>query len=238
MADSRLIVALDVHSMDQVKRLVDALGDTVSYYKVGMELFYSTGARAVSYLRENGKHIFLDLKLHDIPNTAAAGLCSLHALGATMLNVHASGGYVMMKAARERLDLQAKKNGWIRPKLIAVTILTSIGESDWQELGQPSTILEQALRLAKLAQKAGLDGVVASPWEARAIREALGEEFLIVTPGVRPAWAAVNDQTRIATPASALSDGASHLVVGRPITAADDPRAAALRILQEMEGLK
>lgn len=237
MADSRLIVALDVHTLDQVKQLVGVLGDTVSYYKVGMELFYSVGAEIVSYLRKNGKDVFLDLKLHDIPNTVAAGLCSLNGLHATMLNVHASGGYTMMKTARERLDLQAEKSGAPRPKLIAVTVLTSIGEEEWSELGQRTPIFEQVLRLAELAQKAGLDGVVASPREAGAIRKELGKDFLIVTPGVRPVWAAVNDQSRIATPSNALADGATHLVVGRPITAADNPRAAAVRILEEMEAV-
>ena len=238
MADDRLIVALDFHSMDNVKTLVAELGDSVMYYKVGMELFYSVGSEVITYLREQGKEIFLDLKLHDIPNTAAQGLASLTKLGATMLNVHASGGYTMMKTAVENLQKQADALNISRPKLIAVTILTSMNETDWQGLGQPMEIQEQVVRLATLAKAAGLDGVVASPREAQSIRHACGADFLIVTPGVRPIGTAVNDQSRIATPASALQNGASHLVIGRPITAAQNPREAALKIIAEMETIK
>jgi orotidine-5'-phosphate decarboxylase len=238
MADNRLIVALDFHSMDKVEALVMKLGDSVIYYKVGMELFYSVGSPAIEYLCKQGKEVFLDLKLHDIPNTTAQGLGSLTKLGATMLNVHASGGYTMMKTAVENLQKQADQSGIARPKLIAVTILTSMNESDWAGLGQETPIKEQVVRLAKLAKQAGLDGVVASPQEAAAIRAACGKDFMIVTPGVRPVGVAVNDQSRIATPASALESGASHLVIGRPITAAEDPREAALSIIKEMEAVK
>jgi len=238
MADNRLIVALDFHSMDKVEALVMKLGDSVIYYKVGMELFYSVGSSVIKYLRKQGKEVFLDLKLHDIPNTAAQGLGSLTRLGATMLNVHASGGYTMMKTAVENLQKESEKSGMARPKLIAVTILTSMNESDWEGLGQKIPIQEQVVRLAKLAKQAGLDGVVASPQEAAAIRAACGKDFMIVTPGVRPVGAALNDQSRIATPASALTSGASHLVIGRPITAAEDPREAALSIIKEMEAVK
>lgn len=238
MADNRLIVALDFHSMDKVKSLVEALGDSVSYYKVGMELFYSVGSQVVTYLREQGKDVFLDLKLHDIPNTAAHGLGSLTRLGASILNVHASGGFTMMQTAAKHLKQQAALLQIEPPKLIAVTVLTSINEEDWNGLGQSSSIQEQVIRLAKLAKAAGADGVVASPMEAKAIREACGDDFMIVTPGVRPVGAAVNDQSRIATPASALKNGASHLVIGRPITAAENPREAALKIIREMETVK
>ncbi|WIW71726.1 orotidine-5'-phosphate decarboxylase [Anaerosinus gibii] len=238
MADHRLIVALDFHNMDKVKALVTELGDSVIYYKVGMELFYSVGTEVIAYLREQKKEIFLDLKLHDIPNTTAQGLASLMKLGVTMLNVHATGGYTMMKTAVENLEKQASTLNTPRPKLIAVTILTSMNETDWQGLGQTMKIQEQVVRLAKLTKEAGLDGVVASPREAALIRQACGDDFLIVTPGVRPVGAAVNDQSRIATPASALENGASHLVVGRPITAADDPKAAAQKIIAEMETIQ
>lgn len=234
MADNRLIVALDVPTRARADALVAALGDSVSYYKVGMEFFYSEGGAIVRDLRAQGKEVFLDLKLHDIPNTVAHGLGALARLGASMFNVHASGGYAMMKAAKEHLDAEADKAGAPRPQLIAVTVLTSMGADDWQKLGMTAPVESQVVRLAQLAQSAGLDGVVASPREAAAIRAACGEDFLIVTPGVRPAWAAVNDQSRIAAPKDALSSGATHLVVGRPITAAADPRAAALRILEEM----
>lgn len=233
-ADNRLIVALDFHTLEDVKGLVETLEDSVSYYKVGMELFYSAGPGVISYLKEKNKNIFLDLKLHDIPNTVGQGLCSLMGLGADIVNVHASGGFTMMKTAAEKLHEAAEKQGVASPKIIAVTILTSINEEDWQGLGMQCSIREQVVRLAKLAKKAGLDGVVASPQEAAAIREACGEDFMIVTPGVRPAGAAINDQSRIATPAAALQNGASHLVVGRPIRAAENPKAAAEAIIAEI----
>ena len=230
-ADDRLIVALDFHTMEDVKSLVEKLGESVSYYKVGMELFYSVGGEVVRWLRGQGKHVFLDLKLHDIPNTVAGGLCSLMDLGADILNVHASGGYTMMKTAADRLHAAAEERGIPCPKLIAITVLTSINQEDWAGVGQTLPIKDAVVRLAKLAKSAGLDGVVASPQEATLIREACGEDFLIVTPGVRPAGSAINDQSRIATPAAALKSGASHLVIGRPIRAAEDPKAAAEAIL-------
>ena len=238
MADNRLIVALDFHTLEDVKTLVEELGDSVSYYKVGMELFYSAGPQVITYLKEKNKNIFLDLKLHDIPNTVGEGLCSLMRLGADIVNVHASGGFTMMKTAAEKLHALAEKQGVPCPKIIAVTILTSINEEDWAGLGMECEISQQVVRLAKLTKEAGLDGVVASPQEASAIREACGPDFMIVTPGVRPAGAAINDQSRIATPASALTNGASHLVVGRPIRAAEDPKAEALAIIKEMESVK
>ena len=235
MADSRLIAALDFHTMEEVKAFVELLGDSVCYYKVGMELFYSVGSPVITYLKDQDKKIFLDLKLNDIPNTVAEGLCSLMRLGATMLNVHAVGGYTMMKTAVDRVKAEAQRLAIPRPKLIAVTILTSINQEDWQGLGQTAAIGEQVVRLAQLARKAGMDGVVASPQEAAAIRAACGPEFLIVTPGIRPAGVAVNDQSRIAAPAAALKNGASHLVIGRPIRQAKDPKAASLTIIKEME---
>ncbi len=234
MSDNRLIVALDFHNIDDVKQLVNELGDSVNYYKVGMELFYSVGAEVVKFLKSSNKNIFLDLKLHDIPNTVAGGLCSLMNLGANILNIHAGGGYTMMKTAAERLKMEADLLKIERPKLIAVTVLTSINQEDWEGLGYNLQMKGQVVRLAKLAQKAGLDGVVASPQEAKAIREACGKDFLIVTPGVRPAGAAINDQSRIATPSQALTNGATHLVIGRPIIAAENPKEATQRILEEM----
>ncbi len=235
MADNRLIVALDVHSMTDVHTLIERLGDSVSYYKVGMELFYRVGTEVLTYLHDQKKSIFLDLKLHDIPNTVAEGLCSLINLHADMLNVHASGGYEMMRISVERVHEKAAQDGIPTPKLIAVTILTSIGSDDWKEMGFSQEIRKQVIRFASLAKKAGMDGVVASPQEAAAIREACGPNFLIVTPGIRPAGADINDQSRIATPSAALRNGATHLVVGRPIRAAKDPKAAAEAIIREME---
>lgn len=231
MADERLIVALDFHTMSGAKKLVKELGDTVNFYKVGMELFYSVGAEVVEWLKERNKKIFLDLKLHDIPNTVAGGVCSLMWLGADILNVHAAGGFTMMKTAADALHAEADKNSVECPKLIAVTVLTSTNQAEWYGALQ---ISEQVVEFAKLAQSAGLDGVVASPQEAKLIREACGKNFLIVTPGIRPEGADINDQSRIATPAAALQNGATHLVIGRPIRAAANPKEAAEKILAEI----
>ncbi len=238
MADDRLIVALDYHTMEDAQSLVRALGASVSYYKVGMELYYSVGAEIVRWLKQEGKQVFLDLKLHDIPNTVASGLCSLMNLGADIMNVHASGGYTMMKTAADRLREEAARRGQACPKLIAVTVLTSINQADWDDLGQTVQIKSAVVRWAKLAQKAGLDGVVASPNEAALIRGACGPDFLIVTPGVRQAGDGADDQSRIATPAQALGEGASHIVVGRPIRQAADPVAAAEAIIKEISAVK
>lgn len=232
MADERLIVALDFHKMDDVKNLVNELGDSVIFYKVGMELFYSVGSEVVTWLKSQNKKIFLDLKLHDIPNTVAGGLCSLMNLGADILNVHAAGGFTMMKTAADKLREESAKAGIVKPKLIAITILTSIGESEWYGAKK---ISEQVVEFAKTAKSAGLEGVVASPQEAKFIREACGKDFLIVTPGIRPAGSDINDQSRISTPATAIQNGANYLVVGRPIRAAENPKIAAENILAEIK---
>lgn len=236
-SDNRLIVALDMDNMDKVRDIVDKLGDTVTYYKVGMELFYSMGTAVIKFLRQRNKEVFLDLKLHDIPNTVAKSACVLTELGVSMFNVHAPGGITMMKTAADAVADRAKQLGIPKPLLIGVTVLTSINESEWQVLNCSKNIGEQVLHLAQCAKEAGLDGVVASPNEASRIRIACGDEFKIVTPGIRPSGAAVNDQSRIATPADALKMGASYLVVGRPITSAVDPKAAAQKIVEEMRGI-
>ena len=233
--DKRLIVALDVPNMAKLSNLVIGLGESVTYYKVGMELFYSCGAEVVRYLKGSGKSIFLDLKLHDIPNTVGSSLAALTELGVDMLNVHATGGFQMMKFAAQTVKARAAELGIKAPKLIAVTVLTSISPEEWQELNYAESISAQVIHLAKLAKKAGLDGVVASPQEAAAIRAACGEEFLIVTPGIRPAGSEVNDQSRIATPKAAIENGATHLVIGRPITKATDLKRAVQDIVKEMQ---
>ncbi|MCR5833722.1 MAG: orotidine-5'-phosphate decarboxylase [Selenomonadaceae bacterium] len=238
MADERLIVALDFHTMDDVKNLVNELGDSVNYYKVGMELFYSVGAGVVEWLKAQDKKIFLDLKLHDIPNTVAGGLCSLMNLGADILNIHASGGYTMMKTAADSLRNEAAKRGIDCPKLVAITVLTSINDKELSDVGFAADMQSQVVRLAKLTKSAGVDGVVASPQEAKLIRENCGEDFMIITPGVRPTGANINDQSRIATPAAALANGANKLVIGRPIRAAQNPREATLKILEEMSSVQ
>lgn len=235
MADERLIVALDFNKFDDVKNLVNELGDDVVFYKVGMELFYSEGAKVVEWLKEQNKKIFLDLKLFDIPNTVAGGLCSLMKLGADILNVHASGGYEMMEAAALSLRAEADRLKIPCPKLIAITVLTSMDQSDWQGLGYDKIdMTQQALHLAKLAQFAGLDGVVSSPQEAQIIRKECGEKFLIVTPGIRPIGSDIDDQSRVSLPRYAIENGASHLVVGRPIRSAENPKLAAQNILKEI----
>lgn len=235
MADDRLIVALDVSTMDAMKSIVSSLGDSVSFYKVGMELFYAEGDQTVRYLQENGKQVFLDLKLHDIPNTVAHGVSSLTRLGANLITIHGQGGPVMMKAAAEAARESAEKLGIERPKLLAITVLTSFDDESWTSIGGQLPIADQVIRLAKLAKESGMDGVVCSALEAKMIREACGPDFLIVTPGIRPSFAATNDQKRIATPASALQDGASRLVIGRPITQAENPQEAVRLIIEEME---
>ena len=232
MADDRLIVALDVSTMDAMKSIVSSLGDSVSFYKVGMELFYAEGDQTVRYLQEHGKHVFLDLKLHDIPNTVAHGVSSLTRLGANLITIHGQGGPIMMKAAAEAARESAEKLGIERPK-----VLTSFDDESWTSIGGQLPIADLVIRLAKLAKESGMDGVVCSALEAKMIREACGPDFLIVTPGIRPSFAATNDQKRIATPSSALQDGASRLVIGRPITQAEHPQEAVRLIIEEMESV-
>jgi len=237
MSDDRLIVALDFPTMEQAMACVEECGESVSHYKVGMELFYAAGAPMITYLKNQGKHIFLDLKLQDIPNTVAHALMVLSDLGADMMNVHAVGGKKMMAEAVKAVREAAAKAGRPAPKLIAVTILTSMDEEQFAGLNYNNTIAEQVISLAKLAKEAGMDGVVASPREAAGIREACGPDFLIVTPGVRPAGASLDDQSRVATPAGAFQNGTSHIVVGRPITKAEDRKAAAEAIVAEIAGV-
>ena len=237
MADDRLIVALDVPTRTSAEQLVARLGDSVSYYKVGMELFYALGGGIVTWLKEREKKVFLDLKLHDIPNTVGNGLCSLLRLRPDILNVHTAGGLRMMKTASEALHSAAEAEGIPCPKLIGVTVLTSMDADDWAGLGHTGTIADAVLRRARLAQEAGLDGVVASPAETAEIRRVCGEDFLIVTPGIRPAGVSNDDQRRVMTPAGAIRAGASQLVVGRAIYAAADPRTAAEEVLKEMESV-
>ena len=237
MADDRLIAALDVPTREDAECLVKQLGDSVSYYKVGMELFYALGGDIVTWLKEQEKKVFLDLKLHDIPNTVGNGLCSLLRLRPDILNVHTAGGLRMMKAAHDALHAAAEEAGIPCPKLIGVTVLTSMDAEDWAGLGHTGTIADAVLRRAQLARVAGLDGVVASPAETAEIRRICGKDFLIVTPGIRPTGTSHDDQRRVMTPGEAIRAGASQIVVGRAIYAAEDPRMAAESILKEMEAV-
>ena len=235
MSQNQLIVALDVENLATANRLVTTLSDDVKWFKIGKQLFTAVGPASVKLLHEAKKNIFLDLKFHDIPNTVAGAVASATKIGANIINIHASGGLEMMRAAGEAAEKQASELSIPKPTLLGVTILTSIDEANFQrDFGTQRKLKDQVAYLAELSQKAGLEGVVASPLEIELIRKVCGNDFVIVTPGVRPAWAASNDQQRVMTPGEAINAGADYIVVGRPITAADNPREAARTILQEI----
>lgn len=227
MIDSPIIVALDCAEPKMARQLIDRLKTQGCRFKIGKELFTRAGPAFVEELTKDGLEIFLDLKFHDIPNTVARACQAAADLGVWMLNVHASGGPAMLESARESLSAYSSP-----PKLIAVTLLTSLSQADLIALGWQGTPEQVVLRLAKLAKKCGLDGVVCSPREAALLRSALGQDFLLVTPGIRTENSAADDQQRSLSPAAAKQAGANYLVIGRPITAAADP-AAALRIIHD-----
>jgi orotidine-5'-phosphate decarboxylase len=229
----QLLVALDVDSPEDARALADRLRGIVGGFKIGSRLFTSHGPGLVEELVARGDRVFLDLKFHDIPNTVAGAIGAAARLGVWMVNVHASGGLDMMRAAREAADEESARIGIAPPLVIAVTVLTSFDQERLADIGVTTPVAQQVERLAALAQTAALDGVVASPREIGAIRAQCGERFAIVTPGIRGAGDAKGDQQRTATAAGALEAGASYLVVGRPIIAAPDPRAAAQRIASE-----
>ncbi|MEP6782430.1 MAG: orotidine-5'-phosphate decarboxylase [Acidobacteriota bacterium] len=223
-----ILVALDVESAGRAVELADLLRGSVGGFKIGKQLFTAAGPAMVRELTSRGDRVFLDLKFHDIPNTVAGAVQSAVATGAWMVNVHASGGAAMMAAAAESARKTAASLGQTRPLVIAVTVLTSMSEKTLAEIGIARPMLDQVVHLAKLAQDSGLDGVVASPQEVKAIRAACGSDFQIVTPGIRPAdQQGKDDQARTMTPAEAMAAGSSYLVIGRPITAAPNPRKAA-----------
>lgn len=232
----QLLVALDVESGHRALELASTLHGVVDGVKIGSRLFTLEGPVLVRRLTDEGTRVFLDLKFHDIPNTVAQAVEAAVATGAWMVNVHASGGVPMMQAAARAAAETSARLGQSRPLVIAVTVLTSMDENTLRAGGVERPLFDHVVALARMAQQAGLDGVVASPQETAAIRSACGPDFAIVTPGIRGASAGSekNDQTRTMGPAEAVKAGASHLVVGRPIIAASDPRGAAERIADEM----
>jgi orotidine-5'-phosphate decarboxylase len=225
----KVLVALDLESREQALALAASLRGSVGGFKIGSRLFTAEGPPMVRALTERGDKVFLDLKFHDIPNTVATAVAAAAQLGVWMVNVHAGGGTTMMRAARDAAQESAAKRGTTPPLVIAVTVLTSMNQQTLREVGVVIDLPDQVLRLAELAREAGLDGVVASPQETRAIRARCGQGFTIVTPGIRGGTAAEarNDQERTMTPSEAIAAGASYLVVGRPVIAAPDPLAAA-----------
>jgi len=233
---NRLIIALDYPSLAPALDMADRVGDRVGMLKVGLELFNSAGPRAIEALRERGARVFYDSKFCDIPNTVAGAAAAAARMGVSMLNVHTLGGRAMMAAAKEGALRGAQEAGVPAPAVIGVTILTSLGDREVQdELGLTDVGRHAVLRLALLAQEAGLDGVVAAAREVPDIKRLCGTNFLTVTPGVRPTWAAAGDQSRTATPSEALAAGADYLVVGRPVTRAHDPEQALARIASELQ---
>ena len=237
MSKAQLILALDLETFEEARKLIDVLADSVEIFKVGSQMFTAYGPFITRYLQSKGKKVFLDLKFHDIPNTVASAVKSAVNLSVSpgddpgfaplfMLTVHTCGGKEMLEAAVKAAQLQAKQLGVARPLIVGVTVLTSMTKD--------ASTQDIVLQRARLAQEAGLDGVVASVEEAALIRRELGPEFLIVTPGIRPADASLNDQKRVATPQVAIAQGSNFLGVGRPIIQAPSPREAALKILEDM----
>jgi orotidine-5'-phosphate decarboxylase len=232
----RIIVALDFPDSRGAERLLQQLKGIPCYMKVGMELFYAAGPQFVVKLKEAGYNVFLDLKLHDIPNTVKGGSASVTRLGVDMFNVHAAGGRAMMEAAREGVEqAMSGRAGAAKPLLIGVTQLTSTSQPVLNdEIGIAGPIEEAVLRYAAMAKQSGLDGVVASPLEVTRIKERCGDSFATVTPGIRPAGSAIGDQSRVMTPQEAFAQGTDYIVIGRPVTGAPDPRQALEQIVESI----
>lgn len=222
----RIFIALDVPTVDTARKLIETLGAEAQSYKVGLELFTAAGPGFVRELADAGKTVFLDLKFHDIPNTVAGAVRSVAGLGAKVINIHCGGGGEMMRAAQTAAGADG-------PAIIGVTVLTSLDDQNLKDLGFAHTAEGEVLLLARAAHEAGLAGVVCSPREIELLRGEFGPDFLLITPGIRPEWAATGDQKRIMTPREAFRAGASALVIGRPITGAPEPAAALRRIIGE-----
>ena len=231
----RLIFALDVASLREAQGLVDTLLHEVGIFKIGKQLFLHAGPQIVRLIRDRGGEVFLDLKFHDIPRTVARAGVEATRMGVRMFDVHASGSLEMMRLTVAEVTKACRKEGLLRPKILAVTVLTSLSRDDLKRVGVQAGVEHQVARLARLAKEAGMDGVVSSPLEVGRIRRECGREILIVTPGVRPKAAGHDDQKRVMTPGEAIRAGADYLVVGRPILDAKDPRTAAREIVLDME---
>lgn len=219
----RLVIAVDLSERDEILRLVENLRGTVGVFKIGLQAFIANGPSIVREVVSSGERVFLDLKIHDIPNTAKHAVAEASALGASIATVHAAGGEAMLRACAHDTLL-----------VLGVTVLTSLDAAELERIGLQGSPVENAVRLARLVKDSGLRGVVASPLEIRSIREACGADFVILTPGIRPAGSDAGDQRRTMTPREAVAAGADYIVVGRPITSAADARSAALRIVEEM----
>lgn len=236
MKKGQLIFALDTDDDKRIQKLLKLLAPILLWVKTGFQAFSVLGPNCFGDLKKNGYNVFLDLKFHDIPNTVARDVGTMTKRGAHMINMHASGGFEMMRAARESAEHSAEEQGISRPTLLGVTILTSMDELGFQQhSGSQRQLTDQVVYLAKQAQAAGLDGVCASPLEIEVIRKACGDDFLIVTPGIRPEWTLQGDQRRFTTPAEAIDRGADYIVVGRPILEATDPVKAVKKILAEID---
>ena len=233
--NKRLIIALDVSTKDEMTKIVNEIGDTILTYKVGAQLFLNLGNDAIKFLKDKGKNVLLDLKFHDIPNTVSKAVEASVNLGVDMITLHSLGGFEMMESAQKMVWEKGKGN---KLKLFAVTILTSLDEAFLRDVMGvvERSLKEEVLHLATLSKSAGLNGVVASPYEIKDIKGKCGQDFLVLTPGIRPKGFNQDDQVRTKTPKEALKDGADYIIIGRPIIFAEDRKKAVETILEEMEG--
>lgn len=235
-AKEKLVLAMDVSNLADAEKIVTELTDYVGVFKVGKELFTAEGPAVFRMIKEKGGKIFADLKYHDIPNTVASAARVLTRHGVEIFNVHAQGGYEMIKTTKEAIVDEASKLGVKPPVMLAVTVLTSLSDEDMKRLNINSTAKEYVLHLAKLAKEAGADGVVCSPQEVEMLKKELGKEFVVLTPGIRPLWSEKGDQKRIMTPADAVKADVDYIVIGRPILKAENRVEAAKKVIDEMEG--
>lgn len=235
MTKEKLIVALDRPTAEEALTIVKELKNNVSLFKVGLQLFTNEGPPVVRTILDHGVNVFLDLKLHDIPNTAAKAAIAAVRYGVFMLNLHCLGGRKMLSQVSKEVSEFCTIHSLNKPALIGVTILTSLNEDDIREIGISREMTEEVKNLSSIARESGFDGVVASPHEIQAIKNHCGKDFLVVTPGIRPLWSRKNDQERVTTPAEAIKSGANYIVIGRPITGSSDKVEAAEKIIEEME---